>query len=91
MTAIEKVLLRKDIASIIVAIVVGSATTFFLAGLTGPIVSQISFSDQFQGQGVPMGDLTVQSTVSFLLQVIALELLLRIVIFVRRLAYKRIK
>lgn len=91
MTAIEKVLLRKDTASLIVAIIVGAAVTFLLAGLTGPIATKLSLSDEFQSGAMPVGDLVFQSVVSFALQVIALELLLRGVIFARSLAYKKAK
>lgn len=91
MTAIEKVLLRKDAASLVVAIIVGTSVTYMFAGLIGPITSKISFSDQFQSGYIPLGDLAVQSVVSFALQVIALELLLRVVIFARTFAYKKAK
>ena len=89
MTAIEKVLLRKDISSLIVAIVAGTAVAYFLAGFTSVLASQLSFSDQFQGQNVPVGDVMLQSFISFALQVIALELLLRAVILARSFAYKK--
>lgn len=91
MTAIEKVLLRKDISSIIVAIIVGTAVTFFLASVTGPLTTFISFNDQFQGNGVSAWDFALQGLVSFVLQVVALELLLRVVIFARAFAYKKNK
>lgn len=89
MTAIEKVLLRKDAASLIVAIITGTAVTFFLAGITGPLATTLSSTDQFQGGPISGGDLAFHAVVSFALQVIALELLLRSVIFARAYAYKK--
>lgn len=91
MTAIEKVLLRKDAASLIVAIIVGTAVTYFLASLVTPLTTKINFSDQFQGSTFPAGDMVVQAVASFALQVVALELLLRGVIFVRAFVYKKAK
>lgn len=89
MTTIEKVLQRRDAASLIVAIIVGTSVAYLLAGITGPITSKINFSDQFQGGSIPAGDIAVQSLVSFAFQVIALELLLRGVILARAYAYKK--
>lgn len=89
MTAIEKVLLRKDIASLIVAIVVGSAVTYFLATLTSPLSMYIGFADT--PADPPLGRILLQSVASFALQVVALELLLRLVIAVRGHIYKKAK
>lgn len=88
MTAIEKVLLRKDAASLIVAIVLAAATLFFLNGLVSPVTTYLSFSDQFQG-GPPIGDLLLQTVISFVAQLIALELLVRLVALTRGRLYKK--
>lgn len=88
MTAIEKVLLRKDAAALIVAIVIGTSLTYFLGGLITPAVSLVTFSDQFQGPA-PVSDIMMQSAASFVLQLVALELLIRLVSLVRGRLYKK--
>ena len=89
MTAIEKVLLRKDAASLIVAIVLGTSVTYFLGGLVAPLAAYASFSDQYQGGGPPVADMIMQSAISFVLSLVALELLIRLVVLTRTRAYKK--
>lgn len=89
MTAIEKVLKRKDIASVVVAIVLGFAISNLLSMITLPLTTTLIQSDSY---GSPTLTFTEQYTyplVSFLLTIIALELLLRVVIFSRQVVYKK--
>lgn len=90
MTAIEKVLLRKDAASLVVAIALGTSVSYALAGLIGPLTMQINVftSSEFMSNNIPVGNIALQTAASFVLQIIALELLLRVVIFVRSKAYR---
>lgn len=92
MTAIETVLLRKDIASLIVAIVAGTAVAFFLTAITTPLSLSLTGD---QGSFIPEGQDAfvsqyMQPIVSFALQLIALEILLRLVILVRQKLYKKV-
>jgi hypothetical protein len=90
MTAIEKVLLRKDISSLIVAVVTGVAVAFFLLGITGPLATELTASEKFGGDP-GFSALYIQPIVAFALQIVALELLLRAVIFARQLSYTKKK
>lgn len=90
MTAIETVLLRKDIASLIVAIVAGMAVAYFLTAVTTPLSLTLTGRE---GAFVPEGESSfttnyVQPIVAFGLQLAALEGLLRLVIIVRQKLYK---
>lgn len=90
MTAIERVLLRKDIASLIVAIVAAMATANFLTLITMPVAFELTGVNNYSiaGENVFLTKY-VQPVIAFALQVIALELLLRLVIFVRQQLYKQ--
>lgn len=90
MTAIETVLLRKDIASLIVAIVAGTAVAYFLTAVTTPLSLTLTGRE---GTFVPEGESSfitnyIQPIVAFGLQLAALEGLLRLVIVVRQKLYK---
>lgn len=81
MSVIEKVLLRKDMAAVAVAIVVGFATVGLLSSLTSPIAGSIL--DSYQGSDTSFKDTYLLPIFIFVLQVLALEGLLRLVILGR--------
>lgn len=88
MSTIEKVLLRKDIASLIVAVVAGIATVQFLASFTQPFTNELFAGSVETGQSF---DSYLAPLVAFALQVLALEVLLRIVIAIRQSVHKSSK
>lgn len=88
MTAIEKVLLRKDVASLIVAIVLGTSVAFFLSSVTSPLAIYAGMPDGVEG-GPPVGDIVLQAVVSFVAQLVLLELLIRFVAVTRGRLYKK--
>ncbi len=90
MTVIEQVLLRKDIAALIVAIVVGLATASFLGDITSPIVANFNDAATF-GEEASFMEKYGQPVVAFALQVLALEALLRGVILARYHRYKKVQ
>ena len=81
MLVMEKVLLRKDIGSLIVAIVAGIATVTFLASVVAPFALLLSPIESPSPNTI-LDDVWL-AVVNFALQLIALELLLRAVIVVR--------
>lgn len=89
MSVIEKVLLRKDMAAVAVAIVVGFVTLQFISSITSPIISSIL--DTFPETGSSFKDTYLLPTLLFGLQILALEGLLRIVIAARAYSATRIK
>ena len=79
MTVIEKVLLRKDMAAIAVAVVVGLATAQLLTLTTSPILSSaVVGADAYRFK-----EDFVLPVIAFAVQVVALEGLLRLVIAAR--------
>lgn len=89
MSAIEKILLRKDTSSVIVAIIVGLTTLQLVASLTGPLTIHLMGADPSLSQAEGFSNQYVAPVLAFVLQVIALELLLRLVIVVRHFAYNK--
>lgn len=89
MTAMEKVLLRKDIASVIVAVVAGIATVGFLGSVTTPFAELLSPLESTSSEGLI--EQIWAAIIAFALQLIALELLLRSVIMVRANLYKKVR
>lgn len=88
MTAIEKVLLRKDAASLIVAITLAMTVGFFVSTLTNPLAFYLTLSSHGQA-GPPVADTLLQAVVSFFAQLVALELLVRLVALTRGRLYKK--
>lgn len=91
MTAIEKVLLRKDAASLVVAIVLGTSVSYFLGGLVAPLSAYITFSNEFRPGGPPIKEMILQSVISFVISIVILELLVRLVTLTRGRLYKKAK
>ena len=81
MTALETVLLRKDIASLIVAIVAGLATAQFVTSITTPLVAELL--DTIEQSTGSFKETYLFPTFLFAFQLLALELLLRLVILGR--------
>ncbi len=88
MTAIEKVLLRKDAASLVVAVTLAMTVGFFLSTLTNPLTFYVTLTNHGQA-GPPVGDMLLQSVISFVAQLVVLELLVRLVILTRGRLYKK--
>lgn len=82
MTVIEQVLLRKDIASVAVAVTIGFAVFNLLGAISGPVTSELFSSNELVTSG-SFAETYVAPIFAFALQVLLLELLLRAVIYGR--------
>lgn len=89
MTAIEKVLQRKDGATLVVGVVVALSVLQTLATITQPLSSKILGEDNQQLAGASFANLYGTPLLWFVLQVLALELLVWLVISVRSFAYAK--
>lgn len=89
MTVIEKVLLRKDIASIAVGVVVGFAAFGFVSSIASPIAGSIL--DAYQGTESSFKNTYLLPFFVFALQLVVLEGLLRLVILGREYSTNKAK
>ena len=88
MTGTEKVLQRKDASSLILAIILGFASLQFVAAVAAPITSKLLGEDgSLQAAGFK--DQYLAPLVALVLQIIAVELLVWIVVGIRSLAYAK--
>lgn len=86
MTATEKVLGRKDGASLVVGVVLALAVLQFLSMVTLPLASKIMSNNMPAPEG-SFDQLYISPLVALILQVVALELLIWVVIGVRSFVY----
>lgn len=87
---IVKVLKRKDAASLIVAIVVGLAVAQMLPAVTFHLANKIVGSDlPYGGSGASTTDLYLQPLISATLQLILLEILIRLYVGIHGLLAKK--
>ncbi len=88
MTGTEKVLQRKDASSLIVAIILGFASLQFVASITAPLTSKI-LGGEGGLQAAGFKDQYVAPLIALLLQVIAVEILVWVVVGLRSFAYAK--
>jgi hypothetical protein len=88
MTAIEKVLQRKDGSSLIVGVVLAYITLQFITSITGPLTSRV-LGETDNLQSVSAKDQYLAPLVALLLQLIAVELLVWVVVGLRAFAYAK--
>lgn len=79
MIGIEKVLMRKDASSLIVAIILALATLQFIATVTAPAAAKILDQAALQIQGSSFKDQYVAPLVVLALQVVAVEILVWVI------------
>ncbi len=87
MTIIERILLRRDIAAISVATVIGFLTFQFLAQIAAPLANRIGVPSD-AAQPIVAADFYIPAA-AYALALVGLELLLIIVVFARQLLYKK--
>ena len=88
MTGTERVLQRKDASSLIVAIVLGFTTLQFIANITAPLSAKILGQDMGL-QSAAFKDQYLAPLVALLLQVIAVEILVWLIVGIRSFAYAK--
>jgi hypothetical protein len=89
---IVKVMKRRDAASVLVAIVLAMAVNQFLMMVSGDLTGRIvGESEGFYGGGSDWKDAYLYPAVWMLLQVVALEVLLRLVVWLRPLFVRKQK
>jgi hypothetical protein len=86
MTGTEKVLQRKDASSVLLAVLLGFITLQFVLAVTSPLSARI-LGETANLQAVSGKDQYLAPLVSFVLQLIAVEVLVWVVVGLRTLAY----
>ena len=86
-TATEKVLQRKDGSTLIVGVVLALAFLQFIATVTGPLTAKIMGQDTTQAYAAPatFNDQYTTPFVALLLQLVAVELVIWLIIGIRAL------
>jgi hypothetical protein len=88
MTGTEKVLERKDAASVLLAVVLGFITLQFVLAVTSPLTAKI-LGEGDSLQTVGFKDQYLAPLVAFVLQLIAVEILVWVVVAIRSYAYPK--
>lgn len=88
MTGTEKVLQRKDASSVLLAVLLGFITLQFVLAEVSPLSARI-LGESASLQAATAKDQYLAPLVSFLLQLIAVELLVWIVVGIRTFAYPK--
>lgn len=88
MTGTERVLQRKDASSVLLAVLLGFITLQFVLAETSPLSARI-LGESANLQAVTTKDQYLAPLVSFVLQLIAVEVLVWVVVGLRTLAYPK--
>lgn len=89
MTGTEKVLQRKDASSLIVAFVLALSVLQFISAITAPAIAKILNQDVAMQQAAGFKDQYVAPLVILLVQLVAVELLVWLVVGIRAFAYPK--
>jgi len=87
MTGTEKVLQRKDASSVVLAIIVALTTLQFIGSVTAPLSAKILSSDAMQPSSFK--DQYLTPFVVWVLQLLAIEILVWVVAGLRSVAYAK--
>lgn len=86
MTGTEKVLQRKDASSVLLAVLLGFVTLQFVLAITSPLTAKI-LGEEGNLQATSAKDQYLAPLVAFVLQLIAVEVLVWVVVAIRAFAY----